>query len=176
MNASLQGNHLLFVDGGVIGHNPSEIGGTMAWRRVEYGSVLKQGSAIITPSGARLPVITNNLTEMLALIMGFEELPESWIGTVCSDSMVTLGRVFMGWKWKNIPTWIHRRYQYERRRLKYFEQFNYVLLDGHPTKAQLELGFGKRGHPVSEHNVWCDEACGLKAQFFQVGGSHVKTI
>jgi hypothetical protein len=36
---------------------------------------------------------------------------------------------------------------------------SYVLLDGHPTRAQLSAGVGKRGSPVSEHNVWCDEAC-----------------
>ena len=35
-----------------------------------------------------------------------------------------------------------------------------VLVQGHPTKAELENGWGtKRDLPVSEHNVWCDKAC-----------------
>ena len=156
----------LFVDGGVVGRNPSPIAGTRAWRRVHDGIVFDQGSAIITPTDAVLPAITNNLTEMLALVLGFEDLPATWVGTICSDSQITLGRAFLGWRWKNIPTWLHHRFQAQRARLAHYDQFKYVLLDGHPTKAQLLSGVGKRGHPVSEHNVWCDEACRLKAQFF----------
>jgi hypothetical protein len=38
-----------------------------------------------------------------------------------------------------------------------------VLLDGHPTQAQLAAGVGKRGHPVSAHNVACDRACTAQA-------------
>lgn len=168
MNMALLEEYL-YVDGGVIGHNPSTIGGTMAWRRVINRQVSSQGVAIITPDGAKLPAITNNLTEMLALVNGLESLPEHWIGTVCSDSQVTLGRAFMGWKWKNIPMWLHHEFQFHRKRLVNYEKFKYVLLDGHPTRAQLLSGVGKRGHPVSEHNVWCDQACGLKAQAFAAG-------
>lgn len=157
----------LFVDGGVIKRNPSVIGGTMAFRRVEKGDVIKQGVSIITPIEAGMRVITNNLTEMLALIIGFEHLPDDWAGIVYSDSQVTLGRVFLSWRWNNIPMWMHHRFQFERKRLIHFEQFEYVLLDGHPTKAQLLDGIGKRGNPVSEHNVWCDRACALKAEAFQ---------
>lgn len=115
--------------------------------------------------------VTNNQTEMLALIVGLEQLPAGFRGTIYSDSQVTLGRVFMGWKWKNIPGWMHRRYQKQRARLLDWDEIKYVLLDGHPTKAQLQAGRGKRGHPVSEHNVWCDEACRKAGEAFmqQVG-------
>lgn len=42
-----------------------------------------------------------------------------------------------------------------------------VLLQGHPTKADLACGIGKkRNLPVSIHNVWCDEACGKAAREF----------
>jgi hypothetical protein len=35
-----------------------------------------------------------------------------------------------------------------------------ILLQGHPTKEDLANGLGKKRQlPVSEHNVWCDEAC-----------------
>lgn len=157
----------LFVDGGVAVRNPSPFAGTMAFRHVKNGQVMEQGVAIITPQGAQLSAITNNLSEMLALIIGLESLPGHWLGTVYSDSQVTLGRAFWGWRWKNIPEWLHARYRFERKRLKHFDKFGVVLLDGHPTRAQLLAGVGKRGHPVSEHNVWCDRACQLKAEAFQ---------
>ena len=35
----------------------------------------------------------------------------------------------------------------------------FVLLDGHPTAEQLASGIGKRGHPVSIHNEYCDWLC-----------------
>jgi ribonuclease HI len=149
----------LYVDGGVVGANPSAIGGTYAWCQVENGERVMLGMHFISATDARVDAVSNNLTEMLAMIKGLESLPDDWIGTVYSDSKITLGRVFLGWKWSNIPMGVHRRFQAVRSRLKNFEKFGHVLLDGHPTKAQLAAGVGKRGHPVSEHNVWCDEAC-----------------
>ena len=77
-----------------------------------------------------------------------------------------LGRAFMGWKWKNIPGWMHRRYQKQRAKFLCWDEIKYVLLDGHPTKKQLEAVLGKRGHPVSKHNVWCDEACRQAGEAF----------
>jgi len=88
---------------------------------------------------------------------------------VYSDSAVTLGRVFSGWKWKNIPVWMHKVYQEQRARLTYWSEIKYVQLDGHPTKAQLLSGIGKRGNPVSEHNVWCDQACTEAGEIFMAG-------
>jgi len=55
--------------------------------------------------------------------------------------------------------WLVHRFQEQRARLVHYEQIKFILLDGRPTKAQLLSGVGKCGHPVSEHNVWCDEAC-----------------
>lgn len=153
----------LFADGGVIGSNPSAIGGTWAWRILRNEQVFQQAAGVITPRQADMPAITNNLTEMLALVRGLQALPISWAGTVYSDSQVTLGRVFLGWKWKNIPLWLHHEYQQARARLLNWEQTQWVLLQGHPTKAELADGVGSRGAPVSEHNKWCDMACGLQA-------------
>lgn len=152
----------LYCDGGVIGKNPSTIGGTWAFIRLDEEQNYSE-SGVITPYFALMPAITNNLTEMLALIRGLQSLPAAWNGKVCSDSQITLGRAFMGWRWKNIPQWMHDQYQQERRRLVNWDKIEYVLLQGHPTRAELAAGFGSRGYPVSEWNVWCDKECGKKA-------------
>jgi ribonuclease HI len=150
----------LFCDGGVVSHNPSELGGTWACTLVWNGHRIVEMAGAITPVDAQMPAITNNLTEMLALVRGLLILPEEWSGTICSDSQITLGRAFMGWKWKNIPAWLHHDYQRARARLKNWDKIEFQLLQGHPTKAELTAGVGSRGYPVSEHNVWCDKACG----------------
>lgn len=161
----------LFCDGGVIGANPSGIGRTWAFKRIHVSDfdagqapVVYSESGVITPRKAGMPSITNNLTEMLALLKGLASLDKDWNGTIYSDSQITLGRAFMGWKWKNIPMWMHAEFQRERARLWRWDEIKYVLLDGHPTIAQLAAGIGKRGGPVSEHNVWCDQACTAAGQ------------
>lgn len=152
----------LYVDGGVVGVNPSHIGGT-------WGCVLVKDpdhyemSGYITPQKLGTPMVSNNQTEMMAMLIGMSWLQHDFSGTIYSDSQVTIGRVSLGWKWKNIPQWMHEAYQYERKRLIYWNQIKFVLLDGHPTKVQLEQGIGKRGHPVSKYNVICDELCRKEA-------------
>ena len=93
----------LFVDGGVIRENPSPLGGTFAARIIQNGQVTFEHAGAITPEQAHVPAVTNNLTEMYALVIGLTFLPDDWVGTVYSDSQVTLGRAFLGWKWNNIP-------------------------------------------------------------------------
>ena len=156
----------LYCDGGVILNNPSTYGGTWAFRCLYDGQVTQQMSGIITPETAFMPAITNNLTEMLALVRGLEALPPTWAGTIYSDSQITLGRAFQGWKWKNIPLWLHQGYQRARGKLVNWDQIKWVLLQGHPTKAELVAGVGSRGYPVSEHNLWCDKECGRRASEF----------
>jgi ribonuclease HI len=148
----------LYADGGVIGVNPSRIGGTWAWRLVDAaGRVKDQASGDFLCgdiNGYR--AVTNNFTEFLALVNGLKALPDGWGGLVCSDSAVTLGRLFSGWKMAGIPTWLVVAGSAALQRLGPVE---HLLLDGHPTRAQLAAGAGKRGNPVSEHNRWCDEEC-----------------
>jgi ribonuclease HI len=153
----------LYVDGGVIGHNPSALGGTWAARLLHEGEIVWGISGTITPEDARVEKVTNNLTEMLALVKGLQCLPWDWRGTVFSDSQITLGRAFEGWKWKNIPPWLYGEFGNQAARLVHWSQIHYALLDGHPTKKQLEAGIGKRGGPVSIHNQWCDQACTAQA-------------
>lgn len=149
----------LFTDGGVIGINPSPIGGTWAWCLVDAtGKRVCDYSGVITPEQAGLPAITNNLTELLAIVNGREALPYAWSGTICSDSWVSLQRVFLAAKLKNVPPWLIDRLQ-KLQRDGWFSGCRWQLLDGHPTKAQLAAGVGKRGAPVSIHNVFCDQEC-----------------
>lgn len=153
----------LYADGGVIGANPSPIGGTWAWclvnasgqRVCEYS-----GTLLASPE---LPFVTNNVSELVALVNGLEALPHGWSGTVYSDSWVSLQRVFLAAKLKNVPDWLVDRLQTLQRSRK-LATMSYVLLDGHPTKAQLAAGVGKRGAPVSEHNVFCDAECNRRAR------------
>jgi ribonuclease HI len=153
----------LYADGGVIGKNPSPYGGTYAWRAVdETGRPIVGNVKIVTPDEMLGPV-TNNQTEMLAVLNALQTVPYDWAGTLYSDSAVTLGRVFQGYKWSNFPQWVHHLYQLQRDRLENWSQIKWVQLDGHPTAEQLKAGIGKRGNPVSIHNVWCDKACGALA-------------
>jgi ribonuclease HI len=151
----------LYADGGVILKNPSTIGGTWAWCAVDADGnrVIESGGAV--PAKNDYP-ITNNHMEQIAITLALEAMPDGWSGTVYSDSMIALGRVFKGWKLKNLPSNVAKRSAAAMARLG---EIQTVLLQGHPTRADLACGIGKkRGFPVSIHNVWCDEECGRQAK------------
>lgn len=161
----------VYADGGVIGRNPSSEGGTWAWCHVNAaGERVAQNSAPVffydARSGDYSTPISNNYTEMLALVNGLLALPRNWHGTVYSDSQITLGRLFWGWKWSKLPPYLVKRAQIALKRLD-VPKITAVLLDGHPTRAQLAAGVGKRGNPVSEHNVWCDAECNRHAKQYR---------
>ena len=85
----------LYADGGVIEKNPSTIGGTWACILVNEAEVqVSFGTGVITPNRARVKAVTNNLTELLALIEGLERVPIDFSGTVLSDSNVSLDVCF----------------------------------------------------------------------------------
>lgn len=149
----------LYVDGGVIRKNPSPIGGTWAARVISNKVVVAEYCGVITPDHAKMTTISNNLTEMLALVRGLEFLPSDWIGTVFSDSEVTLGRAFKGYKWGGIPNWLEREFRRQKARLLNWHDFEYVNLQGHPTIDEIKAKISKTGRPVSHHNKWCDDAC-----------------
>lgn len=154
----------LYTDGGVIGHNPSTVGGTWAFCLVNAADErVTCNSGVITPAGAHLPAITNNLTELLAILNGREALPYAWTGVIHSDSWVSLQRVFLHAKLANVPPWLVTRLQ-TLQRDGWFSGCSWKLLDGHPTKAHLAVGTGKRGGPVSIHNVFCDAECTRQAR------------
>jgi ribonuclease HI len=154
----------LYTDGGCIGHNPSTKGGTWAWCGVNKKNerVVERGGYVKAPPGRP---VTNNHTEQIAIVLALEAMPDGWSGMVCSDSMIALGRVFKGWKTKNLPQNIIDRTKAAVTRMGAIET---RLLQGHPTKADLQAGVGKkRGFPVSIHNVFCDEECGRQSKRFE---------
>jgi ribonuclease HI len=154
----------LYTDGGVIGQNPSPIGGTWAWCVVDAnGQQQRHASGWMSPAEMDADTVTNNHTELLALVLGLEALDEGFAGTVYSDSWVSLQRVFLAAKLNNVPAWLVDRLQAIQKSGR-LATVSYKLLDGHPTKAQLEAGIGKRGNPVSAWNVWCDEQCSAVAR------------
>lgn len=154
---------ILYTDGGVIGRNPSKVGGTWAYRLVSAnGVILEEASGILHARGMPRGVVTNNQTEFYAVVKGLESLPAGWCGTIASDSLVTLHRFFDGWKMTNIPPWLVERASKAMRCLNWGE-CAYLLLAGHPSAAELASGYSTKGTPVSEHNVWCDEACAKEA-------------
>lgn len=150
----------IYCDGGIINSNPSPIGGTWAFcgvnalndRVVECGGVIQ--SSLAEP-------ITNNTTEQIAIVTALEMLPDGWSGLICSDSQIALGRVFKGWQTNGLPDEIIRRTTHALARMGRIE---HKLLQGHPTKADLACGIGKKRQlPVSIHNVWCDKRCQQEA-------------
>lgn len=149
----------LYGDGGVIGSNPSLVGGVWAWCAVDIHNeriVRRSGFVPVTETRD----VTNNNTELIALVLALEALHDGWSGLVCSDSKLALGTLFQGWNARKQPPNIIRRGMRAIARLGHIET---MLLQGHPTKADLAKGVGKRrGLPVSPHNVWCDEACNLE--------------
>lgn len=151
----------VYADGGVILKNLSAIGGTWAFCGVDAeGNRVIEGGGVVPATSKTL--ITNNHTEQIAIIKALEAMPDGWNGTVYSDSMIALGRVFKGWRGKNLPSNVVERTKAAMARMGKVE---HVLLQGHPTKADLERGIGaKRGLPVSKHNVWCDKECGRQAK------------
>jgi ribonuclease HI len=143
----------LYTDGGVIKKNPSEWGGTYAWCGVnERGERVVVGSGLILAAG-----MTNNIAEFVAAVSALEMMPDQWSGKLYSDSQITLGRLCWGWKLMGIPPeWATRGSAV----LKRLGEIEPVLLQGHPTRADLAAGIGKkRNLPVSEHNVWADREC-----------------
>ena len=148
----------LYCDGGVIGVNPSPYGGTAAFVVLcEDKHVTHEGVAIIRPAAIGLPAVSNNVSELVACLLGLRSLPDGWNGTIFTDSYVTRCRlVNEDPKFNGIPQELVREVWMHRERMR---GLSVTLLDGHPTKKQLAAGIGKRGNPVSEWNVWCDRVC-----------------
>ena len=146
----------LYADGGVINSNPSGIGGTWAFCGVNSdGERIIEQSGVVPATATR--AISNNHTEQIAITKALEAMPDGWSGVVYSDSKIALGRVFKNWSETNLPRNISER---SKKAVARLGEIKTVLLQGHPTKADLEAGIGKkRGLPVSIHNVWCDKAC-----------------
>jgi hypothetical protein len=158
----------VIADGGVIAQNPSPIGGTWAYRIVRDGEVLSSDSGAMKPM---FGPVSNNVAELYAVLRGIKEAAEKWDAAmlqglnVASDSNVTLTRLTSAAsRWEGVPVDLRRW------AIGYMPRIDVaVLLDGHPTTLHLSCGAGKRGRPVSEHNVWCDKAATAAGQAFLQG-------
>jgi ribonuclease HI len=166
---------VLYADGGVISRNPSPIGGTWAWCLVQTDGdnegQMRTGSGVIPATEGYGGSVSNNVSELVAAVSALESVPAFWRGTLCSDSQVTLGRLFLGWPLRGVPEPLVKRLRRVQLRLQDdLEHVRSQLLQGHPTKADLERGAGaKRGLPVSQWNVWCDRRCGeLAAEYLKL--------
>lgn len=162
-------NSSLYCDGGVVGKNPSIFGGTWAWCLISPGGeMIGHASGLVKPADIGLPVVTNNVTELLAAINGMEVLPVGWDGAIFTDSNCTLLRIERREdnrkpaKMNGIPQKMRDRLESARNRLG---NYRVVLLGGHPNLKDLARGCRKNGGlPVSKWNVWCDRACGREAR------------
>lgn len=155
----------LYTDGGLIGRNPSPIGGTWCWCHVnESGKRIDSGKGILPANLDGIDVVTNNNSELWAIIQGLNTLPDGWNGLVYSDSQVALGWAFWEFRSKGIPEKIRAALAVQANRMG---NCRGILLDGHPTRAQLAAGIGKNNNPVSLHNVFCDAECTALAVKFR---------
>lgn len=165
----------LYADGGCVHSNPSPWGGTWAFRLVaEDGTANHAVSGAYVACGMAycthrqddpfphwpLPTVTNNAMEFVAVVLGLEALPDGWGGEVCSDSAITLHRLFpgpSGARFNGIPEGWIQRLNTARHRL-HWRGCTPVLCKGHPTRQMMAVGHDgyKR---VSPHNVDVDGAC-----------------
>ena len=163
-------NLSLFTDGGVVGKNPSDIGGTWAWVLVDDANeIVAHESGTIIADGH---TVTNNQMELYAILQGLTDVYDrgkaKQLKRVYSDSKVSLGRLTKGWSLNNISAKMVRMLDEVKKNYVFSSigGVTTVLLDGHPTKEQLVTGFGKRLHPVSKWNVLCDDLCNAEKKRF----------
>ena len=155
--------NLLYCDGGVIGPNPSLLGGTWCYCWVSNGEILRHRSGVVTPEDLGIPHVSNNITELYAALKALESVPHDWGGVLFTDNIVTLHRFTMSKKWNGVPDWLRRRVRDRRAGRRY----DVGLLCGHPNRAELAAGIGKRGYPVSKFNVFCDKECTRLARAYK---------
>lgn len=153
----------LYCDGGLIGRNPSPHGGTWCWTLVNSrGKRVKYESGLILPREMGKKQITNNESEMYAVIKGLESVTKDWDGRVYTDSRVTFHRLVNR---RGIPSdWMKRLVKALNGR-----ELKMRHIGGHPSRLALERGYDKRGLLVSAHNVFCDKMCQEEARKYKEG-------
>lgn len=135
-----------WCDGGVIDRNPSSTGGTFGFVIVnEKGISIHADSGSFQPEDMHVAQVTNNQSELLAMVMTLEWAQDHHIGLryLYSDSQITLGRVFDGWAMNNVPRWL----------LRAVADIN---LNG--TEGKFV-----RGHSGDKWNELCDTMCQREA-------------
>lgn len=158
----------VFSDGGCVGRNPSPVAGSWAYAYVdEHDELVGEGSGLVFPESLEhgQQVVTNNQSEFYALAQAFSGLPDGWTGRAFVDSQITLLRFSRMARTNGLPEWLVQQAARDRRRLGAVE---YVLLKGHPTKADLARGYHEPSRrPVSKWNAYVDAACTAAAEAYR---------
>lgn len=150
----------VYTDGGIIGRNPSPIGGTWAAIFVKNGELHAERSGVILPSDIGMDTVENNIAETIAVLVALEMLPDGWSGTLYGDNLNSIRRAEFPEKIKPIvPQFIKDRMIAARKRVSP----KFVLLGGHPNLAEVEAGVRADGKPVSKWNVHADSVCCRRA-------------
>jgi len=142
---------MLYTDGGVIFRNPSIYGGTYAFILVDEGQEVYSKSGVWRPKNMGTPTVTNNQMELLAVLFGLEYAKSRnyRLSKIVSDSKITLGRLFQGWRLKNIPEWM----------IEMKESFSLRGVRGEFV----------RGHNGNKWNEMADQLCEQEAVRFLKG-------
>ncbi len=155
----------LYCDGGLLTTNPSDVGGMWAWCQIERGlgsdeHIVESNSGILLCGQVQPGQVTNNITELLAAVEGLESMPDGWVGTIYTDSQTTYLRVRKSGKKQSklngVGQSLRARLMEQKRRLG---NYHAMMVGGHPTLGDLNVGYNERGVTVSRHNCWCDAEC-----------------
>lgn len=167
----------LYTDGGVAGKNPSPVGGS--WAAIFAGGFL--GDQHITISGAVVPsdlgatyqVVTNNNTELIAIVRGLKHMvgftKETRFETRKPIHVYTDSRIAQGWmtgeySTRMVPASVLKEMEEVAWLLSRIEvRVEYHLLAGHPTRQEIADGFKMKNgtkYPVAKENTDCDSECG----------------
>ena len=174
--SSIPSHPRIYTDGGLISPNPSVLGGTWGWCRVEDDRIVSEDSGILWAEDMPGGVVTGNQAEFFAVLNAFSALSDNEIVHVYLDSDVTLSRWTGDGRFgrAGIPDawWGGMNDQLRRCGGSFWHP-----LAGHPTqhrpskldgKTDLERGHkltrdGKPGIPVSRWNVHVDALCTIQA-------------
>ena len=154
----------IFTDGGVMGRNPSPLGGMWAFCAVDARDVLIFGDGhVITPAEVELPYVENNVSELYAVIKALEWAPVGPRFELWTDSINTMRRLLdpIYASMNGVCDTLHQRLIAAVQRhggTLPGQRLDVRLCAGHPTKAELEAGRkSKNNLPFSKWNVWCDK-------------------
>lgn len=157
----------VYTDGGIIGKNPSAIGGTWAVVFVRSGELHGERSGVILPSDIGMETVENNIAETIAIMLALECLPIGWSGTLFGDNLNSIRRA-RDLKIKDaVPKFVKDRLLAVRQTV----EPTFVLLGGHPTIAEAEAGIRADGKRVSKWNVRADKLCCLAAAEYLKSGT-----
>lgn len=151
----------IWTDGGCVARNPSPHAGTWAWIGVDdEGEIVREHyGVLLVREVCPLAHVSNNVTELYAMVRAILNTPLDFAGAFYSDSHVTLQRIFHEGALNGVPEFLVEALAKAKARLRLMAPCYYCQIDGHPTKAQLACGIGKRGNPCSRFNVYVDQLC-----------------